>query len=176
MIINNQSASSIIKYITCVAIGFLLATLVMNFNSVRRVEDTNVHTKQTTPPKTISSETSVTVVPKDSTGSDADLVVKNVYVAEINGERVEAPMSPKGNTDDKAVIVNNVVDITPLVKQMTPKWEAGVGVEYDSNNKVLPCMSLQRNYKHNRAVEMIVTIDKDCKNIERGMLLHKWMF
>lgn len=169
-----------IKYMSCIALGFLLALLVLKEadNLVRRAGSTSVHRTQTsskTPTASVlTGETSVSVAPKVSTAA-ADLVVKNGYVADINGERVEAPMvSSKDNSGTQAT-VTNTIDITPLVNQMTPKWEAGVGLEYNYNDKkVLPCMSLQRNYRNDRAVEIVVTVDN--KNIERGMLLHKWMF
>ena len=63
--------------------------------------------------------------------------------------------------DDQQAVVKSVIDVTPLVKQMTPKWEAGVGVDVDNNYKVSPCVSLQRNYKQDKAVEMVITINKE---------------
>lgn len=164
---------TVIKYVSCVTLGILTTYLVMSYNPVRRVGDTSVHQTQTTPSNTISTATSVTHVPK-SNSSDPDLVVRNIYVADINGKKVEAPVVTTGS--DQTTTVKSVIDVTPLVKQMTPRWEAGVGVGFDNNYRMSPCVSLQRNYKQDKAVEMVITIDKNNGKVERGMLLHKWMF
>lgn len=163
-----------LKYLLCTLIGVLVTYLVMNhYNPVKRVVDTSVHSTQTTSKTPITTATDVTLVQKDNPSSP-DLVVRNVYVADIDGKQIEAPVVTK--KDDQQAIVKSVIDVTPLVKQMTPKWEAGVGVDVDNNYKVSPCVSLQRNYKQDKAVEMVITINKENGKVERGMLLHKWMF
>lgn len=167
-----MAKGNVIKYVACILLGVAITSLVMHYDSVRREGNTSVLPSHTSPPNTLSSETSVSVAPK-SNPAEPDLIFRNVYVADINGNRVEAPVVSKSN---QQATVKNVIDVTPLVKQMTPKWEAGVGVDVDNHLKVSPCVSLQRNYKQDKAVEMVITIDKSNGKIEKGMLLYKWMF
>jgi hypothetical protein len=167
-----------IRYIL---VGILLGVLItgLYFTSVRRGGNTNVHQSET--PKTISKLPVITQstlsVTKKTTESEPDLIVSNKYVAKIDGKLVEAPIkdvSYKDNRDNTTTTVSTTIDVTPLVKQMTPKWEAGVGVGY-VNNDVLPCMTLQRNYKHDKAVEAVIQIDTS-GNFKGASLVHKWRF
>lgn len=168
-----------IRYILA---GFLLGVLItgLYFTSVRRGGNTNVHQPET--PKTTSqlpvTTQSTLSVTKKITESDPDLVVSNKYVAKIDGKLVEAPIKPDvSNTEGKnstTATVSTTIDVTPLVNKMTPKWEAGVGVGYVDND-VLPCMTLQRNYKHDKAVEAVIQIDTS-GNFKGASLVHKWRF
>lgn len=167
-----------IRYILA---GILLGVLItgLYFTSVRRGGNTNVHQPET--PKTTSqlpvTTQSTLSVTKKTTESDPDLIVSNKYVAKIDGKLVEAPMKPDVSYKDKnstTATVSTTIDVTPLVKQMTPKWEAGVGVGYIDKD-VLPCMTLQRNYKHDKAVEAVIQIDTD-GNFKGASLVHKWRF
>lgn len=174
-----------IRYILA---GILLGVLVtgLYFTSVRRGENTNVHQPETS--KTTTSKLPVTTqstlsVTKKTTESEPDLIVSNKYVAKIDGKLVEAPMKPDVSYKDKNSItagsgttatVSTTIDVTPLVKQMTPRWEAGVGIGYVDKD-VLPCMTLQRNYKHDKAVEAVIQIDTD-GNFKGASLIHKWRF
>ena len=174
MIINNQ-------FIRYTLVSFLLGVLItgLYFTSVRRGEYTDVHQKETPKITTSSSKPTVTTeatlsVTKKKTESEPDLVVSNKYVAQINGKTVEAPMKDVSNTKDNQTTVSTTIDVTPLVKQMVPKWEAGVGIGYVDND-VLPCMTLQRNYKHNKAVEAVIQIDTD-GNFKGASVIHKWRF
>ena len=167
-----------IRYIIA---GILLIVLIIGlyFTSVRRGENTNVHQPET--PKITASKLPVTTqstlsVTKKTTESEPDLIVSNKYVAKIDGKLVEAPMKNVSYKDKNSTTttVSTTIDVTPLVKQMTPKWEAGVGVGYVDND-VLPCMTLQRNYKHDKAVEAVIQIDTS-GNFKGASLIHKWRF
>ena len=167
-----------IRYILA---GILLGVLIIGlyFTSVRRSENTNVHQPET--PKITTSKHTVTTqstlsVTKKTTESEPDLIVSNKYVAKIDGKLVEAPMKNVSYKDknNTTTTVSTTIDVTPLIKQMTPKWEAGVGVGYVDND-VLPCMTLQRNYKHDKAVEAVIQIDTD-GNLKGASLVHKWRF
>lgn len=167
-----------IRYILA---GILLVVLIIGlyFTSVRRGENTNVHQPET--PKITTSKTTVTTqstlsVTKKTTESEPDLIVSNKYVAKIDGKLVEAPMKNVSYKDknNTTTTVSTTIDVTPLVKQMTPKWEAGVGVGYVDKD-VLPCMTLQRNYKHDKAVEAVIQIDTS-GNFKGASLVHKWRF
>lgn len=167
-----------IRYILA---GILLIVLIIGlyYTSVRRGGNTNVHQPET--PKTTTSKLPVTTqstlsVTKKITESDPDLIVSNKYVAKIDGKLVEAPIKNVSYKDKNSTTatVSTTIDVTPLVKQMTPKWEAGVGIGYVDND-VLPCMTLQRNYKHDKAVEAVIQIDTD-GNFKGASLVHKWRF
>lgn len=167
-----------IRYILA---GILLGVLItgLYFTSVRRGGNTNVHQSET--PKTTTSKLPVTTqstlsVTKKTTESDPDLIVSNKYVAKIDGKLVEAPIKNVSYKDknNTTATVSTTIDVTPLVKQMTPKWEAGVGVGYIDKD-VLPCMTLQRNYKHDKAVEAVIQIDTS-GNFKGASLVHKWRF
>lgn len=166
-----------IRYILA---GILLGVLIIGlyFTSVRRGENTNVHQPET--PKITTSKPTVTTqstlsVTKKTTESEPDLIVSNKYVAKIDGKLVEAPIiKDVSNTEGNTAHVSTTIDVTPLVKQMTPKWEAGVGVSY-VDNAVLPCMTLQRNYKHDKAVEAVIQIDTS-GNFKGASVIHKWRF
>lgn len=166
-----------IKYILA---GILLGVLItgLYFTSVRRGGNTNVHHSET--PKTTSqlpvTTQSTLSVTKKITKSDPDLIVSNKYVAKIDGKLVETPIKNVSYKDKNSTTatVSTTIDVTPLVKQMTPKWEAGVGVGYVDND-VSPCMTLQRNYKHDKAVEAVIQIDTS-GNFKGASLVHKWRF
>lgn len=167
-----------IRYILA---GILLGVLItgLYFTSVRRDGNTNVHQSET--PKTTTSKLPVTTqstlsVTKKTTESDPDLIVSNKYVAKIDGKLVEAPIKNVSYKDknNTTATVSTTIDVTPLVKQMTPKWEVGVGVGYIDKD-VLPCMTLQRNYKHDKAVEAVIQIDTS-GNFKGASLVHKWRF
>lgn len=168
---------TIIRYILA---GILLVVLIIGlyFTSVRRGENTNVHQPET--PKTTSklpvTTQSTLSVTKKITESEPDLIVSNKYIAKIDGKLVEAPMKDVLYKDKNSTTatVSTTIDVTHLVKQMTPKWEAGVGVGYVDND-VLPCMTLQRNYKHDKAVEAVIQIDTS-GNFKGASLVHKWRF
>lgn len=167
-----------IRYILA---GILLGVLIIGlyFTSVRRGENTNVHQPET--PKITTSKPVVTTqstlsVTKKTTESEPDLIVSNKYIAKIDGKLVEAPMKNVSYKDknNTTATVSTTIDVTPLVKQMTPKWEVGVGIGYVDKD-VLPCMTLQRNYKHDKAVEAVIQIDTD-GNFKGASVIHKWRF
>ena len=169
-----------IRYILAGILLMGVLIIGLYFTSVRRGENTNVHQPET--PKITTSKPTVTTkstlsVTRKTTESEPDLIVSNKYVAKIDGKLVEAPMKPDVSYKDKnstTTTVSTTIDVTPLIKQMTPKWEAGVGVGYVDKD-VLPCMTLQRNYKHDKAVEAVIQIDTD-GNLKGASLVHKWRF
>lgn len=168
-----------IRYILA---GVLVVVLItgLYFTSVRRGGNTNVHQPET--PKITTSQLPVTTqstlsVTKKNTESEPDLIVSNKYVAKIDGKLVEAPLKDVSYKDKNSTTatVSTTIDVTPLVNKMTPKWEAGVGVGCTDKGDVLPCMTLQRNYKHDKAVEAIIQIDTD-GNFKGASVIHKWRF
>ena len=83
----------------------------------------------------------------------SDLIVSTDYVANINGKEIKAPMvTTKDNT---TATVSTTIDVTPLVKQMTPNWEIGTGVGYENLKNINYAVSLQRNYKQGKSIELM---------------------
>lgn len=173
MIINKTTIRYTLAGILIGVLGVLIIGLY--FTSVRRGGNTNVHQpetpKITTSNPVVTTQSTLSVTSKTAEG-EPDLIVSNKYVAKIDGKLVEAPM--KIQKDDSQAVVSTTIDVTPLVKQMTPKWEAGVGVGYVDKD-VLPCMTLQRNYKHDKAVEAVIQIDTE-GNFKGASVIHKWRF
>lgn len=134
------------------------------------------------------STTSVQVVPK-SDPYEEDLCLSQKYTANINGEKVSVPIvktttnstkqpgSPGGNVTMETqgavkAIVSQTVDLTPVLSKLKPTWELGVGYNY-VDKKHYGCVSLQRNYKDNKALELTCQIqDKEVKGV---MVQHKWL-
>lgn len=177
-LIKNIDKRTLILVSLCSLVSIMLGVCIgYKYNPVRRTESTPVHTQNTTSPSTVTLTTSLSTSPKTSK-ADPDVIVDNSYVAVVNGEKIEAPVQT--TKDDTTATIKTTVDLTPLVKQMTPKWEVGIGVSYrddadDNDKKVLPCVSVQRNYKHDKAVEMLLDVDLH-GNVKGGSVLHKWLF
>lgn len=177
-LIKNIDRRTLILVSLCSLVSIMLGLCIgYKYNPVRRTESTSVHTQNTTSSSPVTTATTLSTAPKTSK-TDPDVVVENSYVAVVNGEKVEAPV--KTTKDDTTATIKTTIDFTPLVKQMTPKWEVGIGVSYRddvgaSDKKVLPCVSVQRNYKHDKAVEMILDVDTH-GNVKGGSVLHKWLF
>lgn len=148
-------------------LGVLIGVaLCVTIDLVRRDHKTPVRPPQTT---SVSSSTTLEVLPKQEPSSP-DLVVDHSYVAYVNGEKLEVPLKTTDKTTSK---VTTVVDMTPIVSKMTPKWEAGIGVSY-YNKKILPTISVQRNYQHDKAIEMSLYLKGN--QVKGGSLMHKWLF
>lgn len=139
---------------------------------------TNVHGDENTSqlPSGSSVVTSSTLeVTKKTHESDPDLIVSNRYVAEIDGQVVEAPVNTK--IDESTAKVTTEVDLTPLVNQMVPDWEIGTGVGYSIDGEPYIPLSVQRNYTHNKAVSVEVHFDPSDRMRAKGIeVQHKWMF
>lgn len=128
------------------------------------------HKTPVRPQETTSMTSSTTLEVTKKVPKDPDLTVDTSYVAVVNGEKLEVPLKTTEKTTTK---VTTEVDMTPIVSKLTPKWEAGIGVSYHKK-EVLPTISVQRNYRNDKAVEMSLFI-KD-NQIKGGSLMHKWLF
>lgn len=179
VLFDNINRKTLIVVSLCFLAGTLLGVYVgYTYNPVSRGENTSVLVRKTIQSPVVTSTTTLETSPK-TTPADPDVIVQSSYVAMVNGEKIEAPLKAVSK-DDATATIKTTVDLTPLVKQMTPKWEVGVGVSYrddndDSDKKVLPCVSVQRNYKHDKAVEMMFDVDTH-GNVKGGSVLHKWLF
>ena len=123
----------------------------------------------------IGSSTSVsiekkTVVSSKRTGeTEPDLEVSTKYVTKVNDKYIEVPTKTTYDRSTDKVIVRQEVEIPNVFKK---NWEVGVGVSSD----IEPVVSLQRNYKVDKAIELIVIIDKEQGKVSKGVLMHKWKF
>ena len=116
----------------------------------------------------ISSSTSVSIE-KKTVETEPDLEVSTKYVTKVNDKYIEVPTKTTYDRSTDKVIVRQEVVIPNVFKK---NWEVGVGVSSD----IEPVVSLQRNYKVDKAIELIVIIDKEQGKVSKGVLMHKWKF
>ena len=116
----------------------------------------------------IGSSTSVSVE-KKTVATEPDLEVSTKYVTKVNDKYIEVPTKTTYDRSTDKVVVRQEVEIPNVFKK---NWEVGVGVSSD----IEPVVSLQRNYKVDKAVELIVIIDKEQGKVSKGVLMHKWKF
>ena len=125
---------------------------------------------------------SITLEVKEKDSPEApDLIIKQIYTADINGEKITVPVkpvdkpsgslhSPEGTTAK----VTQEVDLTPIVKKLQPNWEVGIGAGY--HKEVYIPVSVQRNYKPKRAIAVELHLDPSDKKISGTEVMHKWFF
>lgn len=129
------------------------------------------------------SISNVQVTPKTS-ASSPDLQLTQRYTAIINNKKVEVPVKdavadpsvPAASTGATgyAASVTQEIDVTPLVSSLVPRWELGVGMGMDSNDKVYIPLSIQRNYKTDKAIQVELHLgSNEIKGVE---VQHKWLF
>ena len=116
----------------------------------------------------IGSSTSVSIE-KKTVETEPDLEVSTKYVTKVNDKYIEVPTKTTYDRSTDKVIVRQEVEIPNVFKK---NWEVGVGVSSD----IEPVVSLQRNYKVDKAIEVIVIIDKEQGKVSKGVLMHKWKF
>lgn len=116
----------------------------------------------------IGSSTSVSIE-KKTVETEPDLEVSTKYVTKVNDKYIEVPTKTTYDRSTDKVIVRQEVVIPNVFKK---NWEVGVGVSSD----IEPVVSLQRNYKVDKAIELIVIIDKEKGKVSKGVLMHKWKF
>lgn len=155
----------------------IVGAVVLTFISVSFYQWTQVHNRENTednPQSLISTSSSLEVTQKSAAG-EPDLVVSNRYVAEINGKRIEAPVAT--TVDQSTAKVTTEIDVSPLVDAAVPDWEVGTGVGCNVDGDVYIPVSIQRNYKPDRAVMVEVHLDPAERMQPKGVeIQHKWMF
>lgn len=144
-------------------------------------ESNNNNNTESTVNTTLTTQltTQLTAHPKKN-DTDSDLVVRQSYTATINGTKVTVPVSKATSTTtgtlkgtQQAVLVQDI-DVTQLVKPLVPKWELGVGLGVHKDDVYIP-VSIQRNYKIDRALAFEVHLDKHLQ--PNGLsVTHKWCF
>ena len=123
-------------------------------------------------------------VTQKTSDDQPDLKLTQRYTAIINNKKVEVPVKdavadPSVSTASTgatgyAASVTQEIDITPLTKSLVPRWELGVGMGIDSNDKVYIPLSVQRNYQHDKAIQVELHLgSNEIKGVE---VQHKWLF
>ena len=166
-------------------LGFVLGAMSCYWLVLPKETHSDLDTNMSDSTSGLLSTTSVQVVPKSDPGEE-DLFVSQKYTAVINNEKVSVPIvkrvsntdiKPSGtggdaNMDTQKVIVSQTVDLTPVLSKLQPTWELGLGYNY-LDNKHYGCVSIQRNYKPNKALDLTCQIrDNKVKGV---MLQHKWL-
>lgn len=123
---------------------------------------------------TVSSVVSVTPKTKPS---DPDLVVKQKYVAKINDQIVEVPLTqPKESQKDNQTVLTQTIDVTAAVRPLAPRWSIGTGVGRYSNETYIP-LTIVRHYKPlKRSLSFSVKYSVDKQKITGGEIQHFWSF
>ncbi|GBG55145.1 hypothetical protein SPFL3102_03593 [Sporomusaceae bacterium FL31] len=137
--------------------------------------------KSTTAPALMQSETTVTVVPKESP-QDNDVELTQTYKASINGVEVIAPIKTTGSSKG---IIKQEIDLKPVVdlakeqgykeaeKVFKKSWEISGGLGVHKGDLYIP-IEIQRDYKPNRTVSAEVHVDSS--GISGGEVKTGWKF
>ena len=136
---------------------------------------TNTKQVEVKTPNTVTQQTQLQVKPKQSV-SEPDLIVNNNYKAIVNGETLSVPSVPKTSTIGDTTTVTQEIDLTPILSKLRPNWEVGTGVGVTNGHLYVP-ISLQRNYKYNKSIQLEVHLDpKDNFKATGFEVQHKWTF
>lgn len=172
MTLNKETLTTYRPYIIMGLI--ILIALVVSLGSLwyafGRGQVTSTDTSST--PQEIKQEytetTQVTATTK-KTSTDPDVIIKQNYVADVNGKRIEVPVvSSPGSTSDPQGTVTQTINMQPVVdiavkdakEKLKKNWEVGAGVMV-TQDSVLPLVALQRNFSDTHAVEIQLAGDAD---------------
>lgn len=147
---------------------------------------TSPRSDATSAPLSTTTDIAISVTNKKSEHSP-DLELNQTYVANINGKEVEVkvkdneqPKTPAASAGATASIsttatVSQTIDLTPFVDAMRPDWELGVGIGRNDSKTYIP-VSLQRNYKYDRALQFEIHLDAHDRSVKGFEVQHKWSF
>jgi hypothetical protein len=133
----------------------------------------------------ISTTTSISVTEKTK-ATDADLKLSQTYTAEINGKVVTVPVVSKATsaTDSASdtatakapqATIKQTIDLTPLLSELRPTWEIGVGYGKVDGVSYIP-LSVQRNYARDKAIEITVPLSlSENLKVKGAVVTHKWL-
>ena len=124
----------------------------------------------------LATSTSLKVTPKEK-ANDPEVSVNTSFTAKVNGKTVEVPLKETDNTTtaDNMLVVQQTVDVTPLVEEAIPKWSIGAGVGLHNDDLYYP-ISLQRDYEIDKGVCISVHLNDDFKGIKGMEIQHIWKF
>ena len=154
-----------------VMVVFMILSLLLTLFGHKSPE---VPSKDTDVPK-VETTTELEVSQKE-TPESPDLVVGQKYVAVINDKRVEVPIKvTKSTTEGTTATLKQEIDVSQLVEPLIPDWEVGVGVGQHDGDLYYP-VSLQRNYKANKAIRVELHIKDDLSKVNGYEVQHVWTF
>ena len=177
-IANHKVYSCIITFIFVVLIGLMISRYLHQSTPIAAPSAAPSEPNSIVQDYTVDS--TVTARAKDSP-SDPDVIVRQTYVAEVNGKRVEVPVvNSKAGKESQGTITQEV-NIQPVVdlavkdakEKVKKNWEVGTGV-YVQDHEVLPVVSIQRNYDTAHAVEAQLAGDRE--GLKAGSLVWKVKF
>lgn len=178
------SITNYLKYIIVAMVSFLLG---YGCYAILHSTTTNSSSKVESPSDSIGTEvlheTNHVEIKEKQRNTDADLVVDNRYIAEVNGQTFEIPKesqkvskeTPKGLQTK----VTSDINITPIVRKMADleykrNWEVSTGIGRSHDGHFYVPIGIQRNYNYDKAIEVSVGLNKD--HVENIQVLHKWKF
>ena len=129
----------------------------------------------TTSNPTVSSV--VSVAPKQKP-TDPDLIVKQKYVAKVNDQIIEVPLTQPKETkgSDNQTVLTQTIDVTAAVKPIAPRWSIGTGVGRYHSETYIP-LTIVRHYKPlKRSLSFSVKYSVDKGKITGGEIQHLWSF
>ena len=174
--------STIIKYIIVAVVSFLLGYGCYAYFHKTTTTNSESKVESKTKDTEVIHETHTVTIKEKQRNTDADLVVNNRYIAEINGQTFEILKSPsvthkdsKGTTTE----ITSDINMTPVVKKMADleykrNWEVSTGLGRSHDGHFYVPIGLQRNYNYDRAIEISVGLSKD--HVENFQVVHKWKF
>ena len=152
------------KYLTLIlAIALTICILTFQWFTYRSPLDPLAPKENPSVPPIVTTETSITVVPKTST-TDNDLELTQTYKAKVNDTYVEVPvvtLGPLATKENIKGVIKQSIDLTPVTqlqqeldkKIFKKNWEIGVGIGVHAGDKYVP-VEIQRNFKVNQAVSI----------------------
>ena len=185
--------TNITKKMICCVLGGIVLGMVMTYCVLSsHSNDKKVDKPMSDSTGELVSSTEIQAVPKQSP-SDPDLILDQQYVAVINKKKVSVPITDAKGTNNSSsqsgsgggsvllpqnkgvtATVTQTVDLTPIVNQLRPKWELGVGYAHVDKTNYIP-LSIQRNYATNKAIECTVLVKPQDRSINGFMVEHKWL-
>ncbi len=170
----------------------IITLLVCGTMLYRETHKEPVSSPKGTPASTNTVATDLEVTYKTSASQPA-LEGTQKHTAVINGEKVEVPVrnarsegSAKTDSDPldsvgaarTATSLRQEIDVSPLVDKMIPNWEAGIGVGItkEGTNEIYIPLSLQRNYKFDKAIQFELHVDPSDRSVDGIEVQHKWRF
>lgn len=128
------------------------------------------------------------VVTEKTSEDDPDLRVSQTYKAIINNQEIEVPVSAyttskttasssaATGTPGNTASLRQEIDVTPIVRQLVPDWELGVGIGKQRDGDVYIPVSIQRNYETRKGLQVELHVDPKDQKIDGIEIQHKWRF
>lgn len=166
-----------------VILCLIITAAVMFF--IHRNNEVEKPSVSSSPSATIQSNL---VVTEKTSEDDPDLRVSQTYKAIINNQEIEVPVSASTTskttasssaatgTPGNTASLRQEIDVTPIVRQLVPDWELGVGIGKQKDGDVYIPVSIQRNYETHKGLQVELHVDPKDQKIDGIEIQHKWRF